>query len=217
MELYGYYRSSTSYRLRIALALKGLDYQAHYVNLPKDEQRGEGYLSVNPHGLVPTLVDGGHTLTQSLALLDYLEETHPEPPILPADPAGRAHVRALAQVIGCEIRPLNNLRVLKYLKGTLGLDQAAHDRWYCHWVTEGLANYETSLQALEAQGLRGGRYSYGSDVTIADICLVPQIFNAYRFHCPLDGFPRTMAVFEACMALPAFDETQPKKQPDAVA
>ncbi len=217
MELYGYYRSSTSYRLRIALALKGLDYQAHYVSLPKDEQRGEGYLAVNPHGLVPTLVDGGHTLTQSLALLDYLEETHPEPPILPADPAGRAHVRALAQVIGCEIHPLNNLRVLKYLKGTLGLDQAAHDRWYCHWVTEGLKNYESSLQGLEAQGLRGGRYSYGQAVTIADICLVPQIFNAYRFHCPLDAVPRTMAVFEACMALPAFDETQPKKQPDAEA
>ncbi|MEX0759341.1 MAG: maleylacetoacetate isomerase [Tistlia sp.] len=216
MELYGYYRSSTSYRLRIALALKGIEYRAHYVSLPDEAQRSPDYLAVNPQGLVPTLIDEGTAYTQSLALLEYLDETHPEPPLLPPDAGGRAQVRALAQIVGCEIHPLNNLRVLKYLKGPLALDEAARDRWYRHWMGEGLDNYENSLARLDEQGGRSAGRSYGDSVTIADICLVPQIFNAQRFRCPLEAYPRTMAVFEACMALPAFETTQPKHQPDAV-
>lgn len=210
MELYGYFRSSTSYRLRIALALKGLGYQAHYVSLPKQEQRSPEYLAVNPQGLVPTLIDEGRAYTQSLAILEYLDETHPEPPLLPRDPGGRAQVRALSQIVGCEIHPLNNLRVLKYLKGTLELSDEQRDRWYRHWVAEGLQQYEAALERGGA-----GRFSYGDSVTLADICLVPQIFNAQRFDCPLGAYPRTLAIFDACMELPAFETTQPKHQPDA--
>lgn len=211
MELYGYFRSSTSYRLRIALALKGLDYQAHYVSLPQAEHRAPPYLAVNPQGLVPTLVDDGRSFTQSLAILEYLEERHPEPPLLPGDPAGRARVRALSQIIGCEIHPLNNLRVLRYLKGTLGLSDEQRDEWYRHWVAEGLRNYEAAVQR---DGV-AGRFSHGDAAGLADVCLVPQIFNARRFDCPLGDYPRTMAIFEACMTLPAFETTQPKHQPDA--
>lgn len=217
MELYGYFRSSTSYRLRIALAFKGLDHEARHVSLPKDEHRQEAYLAVNPQGLLPTLVDGGRAYAQSLAILEYLEETRPEPPLLPRDAHGRARVRALAQVVGCEIHPLNNLRVLRYLQGTWKFSDHDRDVWYRHWVAEGLESYEQTLARLDAGGERGGRYSYGREVTLADVCLVPQIFNAHRFKCPLDPYPRTMAVYEACMALPAFETTQPSRQPDATA
>lgn len=211
MELYGFFRSSTSYRLRIALALKGLDYEPHYVSLPKMEHRAPEYLAINPQGLLPTLVDEGQAYTQSLAILEYLDEAYPEPPFLPQDPKGRALVRSLAQVIACEIHPLNNVRVLKYLQGTWNFSDEDRDAWYRHWMAEGLQKFEATL----AHEGTAGRYSFGDQVGLADICLVPQIFNAQRFKCPLADYPRTLAIFEACLALPAFETTQPKYQPDA--
>lgn len=211
MQLYGFFRSSTSYRLRIALALKGLDYEPHYVSLPKTEQRSPAYLAINPQGLVPTLVDEGRTYTQSLAIMEYLEERHPEPPLLPRDLHQRAYVRSLCQVIACEIHPLNNVRVLKYLQGQWNFSDADRDAWYRHWIAEGLHSLEQSLVAEKLHG----RFCLGEQPGLADICLVPQIFNAKRFDCPTDDYPITMAIFEACMALPAFERTQPKYQPDA--
>ena len=212
MELYGFFRSSTSYRLRIALALKGLAYEPHYVSLPRMEHRSPEYLAVNPQGLLPTLVDDdGQAFSQSLAILEYLEETHPEPPLLPREPGRRARVRSLAQIVACEIHPVNNVRVLKHLQAAWNFSDADRDAWYRHWMAEGLEKVEATLHH---DGL-AGRYCCGDAVGLADICLVPQIFNARRFDCPLESYPRTMAIFEACMALPAFETTQPKYQPDA--
>ncbi len=212
MKLYTYFRSSASYRVRIALALKGLAHEPVFVNLPKAEHRGEGYRAVNPQALVPALEDGGRVLTQSLAIIEYLDETHPEPPLLPRAPLDRAYVRAAAQIVACEIHPLNNLRVLQHLRGALGLDDAGVNAWYRHWIAEGLAALE---RFLVAEG-RVGRYAFGDSVTVADCCLVPQIFNARRFECDLAPYPTVMGVFDACMKLAAFDLTQPAKQADAV-
>jgi maleylacetoacetate isomerase/maleylpyruvate isomerase len=210
MQLYNYFRSSASYRLRIALALKGLDYDYRAVHLSKNEQFNESYAAVSASRLVPALVDGDHVLTQSLAICEYLEETHPEPPLLPRDALGRARVRALACDIACEIHPLNNLRVLRYLVHDLKLSEDDKNRWYRHWV-------ETGLETLERQlaDPRTGRFCHGDTPTLADICLVPQIFNARRFDCRTDHVPTVMRIFEACMALEAFNETQPSKCPDA--
>jgi maleylacetoacetate isomerase/maleylpyruvate isomerase len=209
MELYNYFRSSASYRVRIGLALKGLDYQYHAVHLPKNEHIAESYAAVSASRLVPLLKDGGHLLTQSLAILEYLDETHPEPPLLPATAIERARVRALALDIACEIHPLNNLRVLRYLVGPMKLPEDDKNRWYRHWV-------ETGLEVLERQlAARPARFCHGETPTLADICLVPQIFNAQRFDCKLDHVPQVMRVFDACMQLDAFEQTRPERCPDA--
>lgn len=211
MELYSYFRSSASYRVRIALALKGLTPDYHGVHLVKNEQLGESYAAVAPSRLVPALRDGDAVLTQSLAIIEYLDETHPEPPLLPRDALGRARVRSLSLDIACEIHPLNNLRVLRYLVKDLKLPDEDKTRWYKHWVETGLAAVEQQLASQPATG----RFCHGDTPTMADCVLVPQIFNALRFECRVDHVPTVMRVYEACMALPAFDGTQPSKCPDA--
>ena len=210
MKLYNYFRSSASYRVRIALALKGLDYEYKPVQLTKNEQFKESYAAVSASRLVPLLEDGELRLTQSLAIIEYLDETHPAPPLLPKDAAGRARVRALSLDVACEIHPLNNLRVLRYLVNDLKLSEDDKNRWYRHWV-------ETGLEAVERQlaDPRTGRFCHGDAPTLADITLVPQIFNAQRLDCRLDHVPTVMRVFEACMKLDAFEETRPEKCPDA--
>lgn len=209
MELYNYFRSSASYRVRIALALKGLDYTYRTVHLQKNEQFNESYAAVSAARLVPLLRDGAHTITQSLAIIEYLDETHPEPPLLPAAAIERARVRTLALDIACEIHPLNNLRVLRYLVRDMKVEEEDKNRWYRHWVETGLETVERQLAAAPA------RYCHGDTPTLADCVLVPQIFNAQRFECRLDHVPHVMRVFEACMALPAFEDTRPEKCPDA--
>ncbi|AMO24831.1 maleylacetoacetate isomerase [Ramlibacter solisilvae] len=210
MKLYNYFRSSASFRVRIALELKGLPYEYLPVHLVKGEHKQPGYGAVSPSGLVPTLVnDSGEHLGQSLAIMEYLDETHPRPPLLPADPVGRAKVRALAQLVACEIHPLNNLRVLKYLVRELKLDEERKNAWYRHWVREGLELYERELAQLPSS-----TYSFGDTPTLADCCLVPQIFNGMRFNTSFDGLTRTMAAYEACMKHPAFQQAQPSSCPD---
>jgi maleylacetoacetate isomerase/maleylpyruvate isomerase len=210
MELYNYSRSSASYRVRIALALKGLAYDYKSVRLTKDEQFKESYVAVSASRLVPLLKDGDAVVTQSLAIIEYLDETYPTPPLLPPDALGRARVRSLAYDIACEIHPLNNLRVLRYLVRDLKLSEDDKNRWYRHWV-------ETGLETLERQlaDPRTGRFCHGNAPTLADVTLVPQIFNARRFDCRLEHVPTVMRVFEACMQLDAFEQTRPEKCPDA--
>ena len=212
MKLYNYFRSSASFRVRIALHLKGLAYDYLPVHLARGEQKKPAFAAVTAEGLVPVLeLDDDRRLTQSMAIIEYLDETHPQPPLLPADALGRARVRALAQIVACEIHPLNNLRVLKYLVGELKASEEAKNAWYRHWVRLGLESYEAQLAT------RSGLYSHGDAPTLADCCLVPQIFNAQRFDCDLDGLPRTMTVFDACMKLDAFQQAQPSACPDAEA
>jgi maleylacetoacetate isomerase/maleylpyruvate isomerase len=208
MELYNYFRSSASYRVRIALALKGLAYDYRAIHLVKNEQLSPAYAELAPARLVPLLKDGDRLLTQSLAIIEYLDETHPEPPLLPGDAFARARVRALALDIACEIHPLNNLRVLQHLK-RLGQTQEQVDTWYRHWIADGLAKLEAELQG------KAGKFCQGDSPTMADCCLVPQIFNAKRFNSDLAPYPTTMRIFDACMKLDAFDRAQPSKQPDA--
>ena len=210
MKLYTYFRSSAAFRVRIALNLKGLAYQPSFVHLAKGEHLQPAYRAINPQGLVPALETDGALLAQSVAIMEYLEDTHPRPPLLPAEPLGRARVRGLALIVACEIHPLNNPRVLKYVKNVLGHTQDEVDAWYRHWIADGLAKLEAEL------GKPGtGRYSHGDTPTMADCCLVPQIFNAQRFQCDLAPYPVVMRVFDACMQLDAFDRAQPVKQPDA--
>ena len=209
MELYNYFRSSASYRVRIALALKGLDYDYKPVHLAKNEHLAESYAAVSAARLVPLLRDGDATVTQSLAIIEYLDETHPPPPLLPADPAGRARVRALALDIACEIHPLNNLRVLRYLVHSLKVSEEDKTRWYRHWTETGLEAVERQLAAQPAP------FCHGATPTLADCVLVPQILNAQRFDCRLDHVPQVMKVFEACMQLDAFEKTRPENCPDA--
>lgn len=213
MKLYHYFRSSASYRVRIALALKGLACELVPVHLLRNEQLQEPYASMAPSHLVPLLVDGDTHLAQSMAIVEYLDETHPEPSLLPGDAAARARIRGLAQDIACEIHPLNNLRVLRYLVHEMTLDEDAKNRWYRHWV-------ETGLEVVERQ-LAGhpmtGRFCHGDTPTLADCVLVPQIHNAQRLACRLDHVPTVMRVFDACMALPAFATTQPSAYPEAAA
>ncbi len=210
MELYNYSRSSASYRVRIALALKGLAYDYKSVRLTNDEQFRESYVAVSASRLVPLLKDGDAVVTQSLAIIEYLDETYPTPPLLPPDALGRARVRSLAYDIACEIHPLNNLRVLRYLVRDLKLSEDDKNRWYRHWV-------ETGLETLERQlaDPRTGRFCHGNTPTLADVTLVPQIFNARRYDCRLEHVPTVMRVFEACMRLDAFEQTRPEKCPDA--
>ncbi len=219
MKLYNYFRSSASFRVRIALALKGLGYEYLPVHLARGDQKQPAYAEVSPDRLVPLLEeDDGTRLSQSMAIIEYLDETHPLPPLLPADALGRARVRALAQSVACEIHPLNNLRVLKYLVREMKVGEDAKNTWYRHWVREGLENFERQLAQLaawrQAAGLPPSVYCWGDTPTLADCCLVPQIFNAQRFDCRTDHVPNVMRVFEACMALPAFKQAQPSSCPN---
>lgn len=210
MKLYTYFRSSAAFRVRIALNLKGLDYQPTFVHLAKGEHRKPEYAAVNPQGLLPALEVDGALLAQSIAIMEYLEEAHPQPPLLPKHPLERARVRSLSLIVACEIHPLNNPRVLKYVKNTLGHGQEEIDAWYRHWIADGLAKLEAEL------GRPGtGRHCHDDAPSMADCCLVPQIFNAQRFACDLKPYPTVMRVFDACMQLDAFVRAQPDKQPDA--
>lgn len=212
MELFNYFRSSASYRVRIGLALKNLDYTYTPVHLVRGEHLSESYATVSAARLVPSLKeDDGTLLTQSLAILEYLDETHPNPPLLPADARGRARVRALALDVACEIHPLNNLRVLRYLTGELKLSEDDKNRWYRHWVETGLAALERQLDGHP----QTGRFCHGDAPSIADITLVPQIFNARRLDCRLDHVPTVMRIFDQCMDVQAFAATQPSACPDA--
>lgn len=210
MKLYTYFRSSAAYRVRIALNLKGLPYQMVPVHLTRDggQQRKANFRSVNPQMRVPALeLSSGEVLTQSLAIIEYLDDIHPEPPLLPADALQRAKVRAIAQMVACDIHPLNNLIALQYLKRVLKHDQAEIDAWYHHWVLEGFA-------AIEAM-ITPSPYAGGAHLTLADVCLIPQVFNARRLNVPLDAFPKILSVDSACLKLSAFDRARPENQPDA--
>ena len=210
MKVYTYFRSSAAYRLRIALNLKGLSGDMVSIHLQKDggQHRKPEYRAINPQMRVPSLkLDSGEVLTQSLAIIEYLDEIDPQPPLLPRDPVERAKVRALALVVACDIHPLNNLVALQYLKRTLKHEQPDIDAWYHHWVIEGF----TALEAM----ITPGPYTCGAHVTLADICLVPQVYNARRLKVPLDAFPKILAVEAACNKLPAFDKARPENQPDA--
>lgn len=210
MILYDYFRSSAAYRVRIALNLKGLAPERRFVHLLNGEQRSAEYKSINPQGLVPVLETDGQILTQSLAIIEYLDETHPAPPLLPTSAADRAWVRAFALAIACDIHPLNNTRVLGYLKDELGHDEETRNRWYRHWIREGFI----ALEQVLAKRLSNSAFCLGEAPTLADICLIPQVANANRFKCPMDDFPLIRGINERAMALPAFDLAQPSKQPD---
>jgi maleylacetoacetate isomerase len=207
VRLYTYFRSSAAYRVRIALNLKGVSHEAVSVNLLKGEQREAGYKALNPQMRVPSLDIDGTTLIQSPAILEYLDEVYPDPPLLPMGAINRAKVRAIASLIACDIHPLNNSGTLGYLKNHLGHDQAAANEWYAHWVREG-------FEAIEAL-LGPGPYAFGSKITLADVYLVPQVFNARRFKVPLDAYPKIAAVDAACAELKAFQDAAPANQPDA--
>ena len=210
MKLFGFFRSSAAFRVRIALKLKGLTYEDAFIHLRRGDQRQADYLGVNPQGLVPTLEIGGQTLIQSQAIVEYLDETHPEPPLLPADPAGRARVRALAAVVACDIHPINNLRVLRYLMRDLGHDQAAVETWYNHWIASGFA----ALESLLAGDSRTGRYCHGERPGLADIALVPQVVNSERYQLDLRPYPTVARIHAECMRLEAFAAAHPGNQPD---
>ena len=211
MKLYTYFRSSAAFRVRIALNLKGIAYEPAFVHLPKGEHRDARFAQVNPQALLPTFDDGGARFNQSLAIIEYLDETRPDPPLLPKDPRGRARVRSLSLLVACEIHPLNNLRTLQYLRRGLGQDEEQIKTWYRHWIGDGLAKLEAELTGSAGTG----RFTHGDKPTMADCCLVPQIFNAKRYDSDLAPYPTTMRVFEQCMKLEAFDRAQPSKQPDA--
>jgi len=212
MKLYDYFRSSAAYRVRIALNLKGLAPEREFVHLRKGVQRGEDYLAVNPQGLVPALVtDDGKVLTQSLAIVEYLDETVPSPPFLPRSPAERARVRSLAQAIACDIHPIDNLRVLRYLLHTVGVEEAQKDAWYKYWIDVGLEALEIAVSRDPATG----RFCHGDAPTLADICLVPQLANARRVKMDLSPYPTLTRIEAACQALPAFAAAEPSRQPDA--
>jgi len=213
LTLYGYWRSSAAYRVRIGLNLKGLAYLQIPVHLVLDggQQHTDAYTALNPQHLVPTLQHGGQSLRQSLAILEYLDERWPEPPLLPRPAAERAHVRALAQMIACDIHPLNNLRVVQYLDHKLGQTQSARDKWMQHWMHTGFAALETLLVQTAARG----DFCVGTAPTLADCCLIPQLYNARRFGISLVNYPRLTEIETACMALPAFHAAAPEQQPDA--
>ena len=212
MKLYTYFRSSASFRVRIALNLKGLAYEPRYVHLPKGQHRDPAYAALNPQALVPVLeLDDGRRLAQSLAIIEYLDETHPRPPLIPEDPLSRARVRSLSQLVACEIHPLNNLRTLQHLRKQLGQSEDQVGAWYRHWIADGFARLEAEI----AGSKETGRFCHGDAPTMADCCLVPQVFNARRYEFDGSRYPAIMRVFEACMKLEAFDRAQPAKQPDA--
>jgi maleylacetoacetate isomerase len=212
IKLYGFFNSSTSYRVRIALALKGIPYDYAAVNLRSGEQGGSAYREMSPAGIVPVLIDGDMRLTQSLAIIDYLDNAYPAARLIPVDPSSRARALEIAQTIACEIHPINNLRVLKYLTGELGVDEAAKSDWYRHWIADGLSAVEQLLAAAPA-----GDFSVGDIPTIADCCLVPQVANAARMGCDLSQYTRIQAVYAHCMAQDAFEQAAPQNQPDYIA
>jgi maleylacetoacetate isomerase len=211
MKLYTYFRSSAAYRVRIALNLKGIAYEAVPVDLRPGAHRQPDYLAMNPQGLIPALEDGAAVIGQSLAIIEYLDETHPQPPLLPHSPLDRARVRSMALAVACDMHPLNNLRVLSYLRSPLGHDEASVDTWYRHWIALGFRGLEE--QAKRASG--DGRHMFGAEVTLADVCLVPQMFNARRFKCNVDLFPTLRAISAHLEALPPFARAAPDAQPDA--
>ncbi|HEX9443607.1 MAG TPA: maleylacetoacetate isomerase [Candidatus Binatia bacterium] len=212
MKLYTFFRSSASYRVRIALNLKGLEYEAAPVHLRRGggEHLSAVYRKINPQALLPALEDGGRILTQSLAIIEYLEERHPEPPLLPKEPADRAAVRAMALALACEVHPIQNLRVLNYLKSDFQQSDEGANRWARHWIGLGLGALEEMARAA-----RRGRFSFGAAPTLADVCLVPQLANARRFGCDLAAYPTLLSIEAACAALPAFAKAAPENQPDA--
>jgi maleylpyruvate isomerase len=213
MKLYNYFRSSASYRVRIALNLKGLSYEYLVIHLTRNggEQFGAEFRAMNAQALVPVLQDGNQALTQSLAIMEYLEELHPNPPLLPADPVARARVRALALSVACEIHPLNNLRVLKYVTGKLGASEEVKNEWYHHWIALGFQALEKQLSA----SLQTGKFCHGDTPTLADCCLVPQLANARRFNGDVSAYPTLLRIEKNCNALPAFQRAAPERQPDA--
>jgi len=211
MKLFGYYRSSAAYRVRIAMNLKGLEVDHRFVHLRKGEQSAPEYGALNPQGLVPLLIDGPNVLTQSLAIIEYLEETNPEPSLLPKTPLERARVRAIAQAIASDIHPLNNLRVLRYLIGPMKVSDEAKNEWYRHWLVEGLTALERSLTPAAGTGT----FCHGDQPTLADICLVPQVYNAERADLDLSPFPRITKIVAACRELRAFQDADPARQGDA--
>jgi maleylacetoacetate isomerase len=211
MKLYTFFRSSAAFRVRIALNHKGLQYESVSKHLARSEHRAPDYLELNPQGLIPALAIDGVVLSQSLAIIEYLNDRHPEPPLLPADPIDRARVRSMALAIACEIHPLNNLRVLNHLRSELQQDDAGVGTWYRHWVSEGFAGLEQQARELSA----GGRYCFSDAVSLADVCLVPQMFNARRFKTDLTPFPTLVGISTHLESLPAFAAARPEVQPDA--
>ncbi len=210
MKLYGYFRSSAAFRVRIALNLKGLPYDAAFVHLRRNDQTRPDYLSVNPQGLVPTLEDDGRVLIQSLAIIEYLDETHPDPPLLPHGAADRARVRALADIVACDIHPIDNLRVLRYLIHELGRSEDEVAAWFNHWIAAGF----TALEPLLAGDPRTGAFCHGDRPGLADIVLVPQIVNAERYQLDMAPYPTISRIHQSCMQLPAFKDAHPQSQPD---
>lgn len=210
MKLYTWFRSSAAFRVRIALNLKGMRYDMQAIALPRAAHHKPEYAALNPQALVPTLEEGDQLLTQSLAIMEYLEEKQPSPPLLPKDLIGRARVRSIALLVACEIHPLNNLRTLQYLRKSLGQSEEASKVWYQHWIADGFGK-------LEAELSRGAtrKYCHGDTPTMADCCLVPQVFNAQRYKCDTNPYPTVMRVFAECMKVDAFDRAQPSKQPEA--
>ncbi len=212
MKLYTFFRGSSPFRLRIALNLKGLPYEAIPVHLGKGEHRKSEFGAINPQQLLPALVlDDGHVLNQSLAIIEYLDEVHPNPPLIPKEPKARARVRSLSLLVACEIHPLNNARTLAYLRKQMRQTEEQVNSWYRHWIADGLAKLEAQMSHTAGTG----KFSHGDAPTMADCCLVPQIFNAQRFNCELAPYPTLMRVYAECMKLEAFDRAQPSKQPDA--
>jgi maleylpyruvate isomerase len=210
MKLYSYFRSSAAFRVRIALNLKKLDYETAAIHLRRNDQSGPAYRAVNPQGLVPALADGGQTLIQSLAIIEYLDEVYPEPPLLPKDPPGRARVRALAEIAACDIHPINNLRVLRYLTHQLGHDEAAIAAWYNHWIAAGFEALEAKLQ----RDSYTGTFCHGDAPGLADITLVPQVVNAERYRLDLAPYPTLTRIYENCIRLEPFIAAHPNNQPD---
>jgi maleylacetoacetate isomerase len=210
MKLYGYFRSSAAFRVRIALNLKKLEFENAPIHLRRNDQTTADYLAVNPQGLVPTLEDGGLTLIQSLAIIEYLDETYPEPPLLPRPAADRARVRGLAEIVACDIHPINNLRVLRYLTHALSHDEAAIAAWYNHWIDAGFQ----ALEKLLTEDRRTGRFCHGDAPGLADIALVPQVVNAERYQLDLTPYPTITRIFESCMGLEPFAAAHPDNQPD---
>jgi maleylacetoacetate isomerase len=211
MRLFTFWRSSAAYRARIALNIKGLAYEQVPTRFARNEHRTAEYLRLNPQGLIPALEVDGEVIAQSLALIEYLDEVHPEPPLLPRDPLARAHVRSMAQAVACDIHPLNNLRVLNYLKGPLGHSQEQVNAWYAHWIAEGFRGLEMQAQRFSEDG----QHLFGGAVSLADVCLVPQLYNARRFACDLTPFPTLVGIGQHLESLPAFAAARPEVQPDA--
>ena len=211
MKLYGYFRSSAAFRVRIALNLKNLDYESDFIHLRRGDQRQPGFLDVNPQGLVPALETDDALLIQSLPIIEYLDETYPSPPLLPRDAKGRARVRALAAIVACDVHPINNLRVLRYLLQPLGHDEAAVETWYNHWIAEGFG----ALERLLAGDGRTGRFCHGDTPGLADVVLVPQVFNAHRYQSlDLAPYPAIVRIYETCLDIDAFAAAHPDRQPD---